>query len=165
MEGNVNLSRRNLLRGKKASTPAPVRLPWTISERVFTAGCTRCEQCISACETEIIIKGSNGYPEIDFSKGECTFCEACVEACELPLFTETTSTPWQLSISLDSNCLANNEVYCQSCRDVCDQSAIKFSYLKTAIPKPEILLDACNSCGACVSTCPQQSIKITTGPN
>jgi ferredoxin-type protein NapF len=162
MDSQVNLQRRNLLRGRKVDTPPAVRLPWTLSEQVFTDKCTRCSDCINVCEENIIIKGSNGYPEIDFNLGECTFCQACVDTCQQPLFIEDKNEkPWDLAISLKDNCFTKSGVFCQSCRDVCDQRAINFTYTNSAIPEPSLDADLCVGCGACVSTCPQQSITLS----
>lgn len=69
-----------------------------------------------------------------------------------PAFTAT--------ITIDEQCLAANSIYCQSCRDVCDENAITFDFFSQSIPTPEINNDACTSCGACISSCPQSAIHI-----
>jgi len=160
----VDLARRNLFRGKKASTPSAIRLPWVINEQVFTNSCTQCGDCVTSCEENIIVKGSGGFPEIDFSKGECSFCQKCVDVCEQPLFVDKrdeNSPPWQLNIAIKNNCLAMNQVVCQSCQDCCEPEAITFKYLQSSIPQPQMELDKCNGCGACVSICPQSAIELT----
>ena len=55
----------------------PQRPPWALNEFLFVDQCTRCNECITACEEEIIIRADGGFPEIDFNRGECTFCELC----------------------------------------------------------------------------------------
>lgn len=160
----VDLARRNFFRGKIKSTPAAIRLPWVINETHFIDGCTQCGDCITSCEENIIVKGDGGFPEIDFSKGECTFCQKCIEVCEQPLFIderEDSQTAWQLDIKIKSNCLAMNQVVCQSCQDSCETEAISFKYIHSKIPQPQIELDKCNGCGACVSICPQNAIELT----
>ena len=54
-----------------------------------------------------------------------------------------------------------NQVVCQSCQDTCETEAISFKYIHSKIPQPQIELDKCNGCGACVSICPQNAIELT----
>jgi ferredoxin-type protein NapF len=160
----VDLARRNFFRGKIKSTPSAIRLPWVINEQHFIDGCTQCGDCATSCEENIIIKGDGGFPEIDFAKGECSFCQKCIDVCEQPLFIgdrEDNQTAWQLNIEIKGTCLAMNQVVCQSCQDSCETEAISFKYLTSKTPQPQIELDKCNSCGACVSICPQNAIELT----
>lgn len=167
MEKLANPARRQLFRGKVQKTNV-LRLPWVISDAVFIEQCTQCQACVSACETKIIVRDEQGFPRIDFSKGECTFCNKCIESCDEPLFSlpiETTvqQKPWPVAFDISNNCLAKNNIYCQSCRDECEPNAIKFTYhnagITTSIPQPNINLDDCTQCGACISTCPQTAIS------
>lgn len=163
MDSNVNLSRRELFRGKIRKDV--LRLPWVISEKVFTDNCTQCQDCISVCETKIITKDEQGFPTIDFSLGECTFCNKCIDTCEQSLFINANERikPWPITLQIKDNCLAKNDVYCQSCRDECEPSAISFSHFingnTSVIPQPSINNDDCTQCGACLSTCPEQAIE------
>lgn len=165
METVVNPSRRRLFRGKIAQEHV-LRLPWVVSEAAFLSQCDQCQDCISVCETQIITKDSQGFPKIDFSKDECTFCNKCVDACEKPMFVpeeerqNNSTQPWPARIDISNKCLATNNIFCQSCQDVCETRAIKFHLLTSGVPKPELTLDNCTSCGACVSTCPQDAIKF-----
>jgi ferredoxin-type protein NapF len=143
----------------------PQRPPWALSESLFTDKCTRCNECISACEEEIIFIGDGGFPEIDFSRGECTFCEACVESCKPDaLLKQTDNQAFYFNITIDDSCLAKQKTHCQSCKDACDTRAITMPWPKGvssgAIQTPEINIEDCTSCGACVSICPSASISI-----
>lgn len=158
----VDLRRRNFMRAKKVSTPPPIRLPWTADETLFTRGCTQCGKCQSACEENIIIKGDGGFPEINFAAGECTFCQKCVVACDEPLFNAFDTQPWQLDIEITSSCLTTKQVHCQICQDSCETEAIIFKHLHASVPQPNITLNDCNGCGACVSVCPEFAIKLST---
>ena len=168
MEQVANRSRRQLLKGRfKAQFEQPaIRLPWVISETVFTAGCTQCNQCIEHCETQVIKRDQYGYPYLDFTQAECTFCGECERQCQQPLFVDTNSRKgdkaWPAIIDISEKCLAKNQIYCQSCRDVCDTRAIQFAFVDSAIPTPTLDVNDCTLCGACVSTCPQNSISIKT---
>ena len=167
MENITNPARRNLLRGRiaKSTIEPKIRLPWIKSESTFVDKCTQCEACITSCESKIILKDEFGYPKVDFYKGECTFCQKCVESCEQPLFINRQDfdqkAAWPTTISIANSCLATNSIYCQSCRDECETSAITFKYVDSSIPVPNIEMNDCTLCGACVSKCPQSSIKIS----
>lgn len=157
---------------KKTTAPEllPQRPPWALNESLFTDQCTRCNECINVCEEEIIFKGDGGFPEVDFHRGECTFCEDCLKACEPEaLFKQADALldqqAFYFEITIDDSCLAKQKTHCQSCKDVCDPGAISMPWPKDvsagAIQTPEIAIADCTSCGACVSTCPSQSIRIT----
>lgn len=164
---NISLSRRNLLRGKfsaaqgSLTSQTAVRLPWSISEQHFTDHCSRCNDCINACPQNIIVKGSGGFPEINFALGECTFCQDCVVSCNVPLFTDiATTTPWPYKAVINDKCLAQNNVHCQSCQDSCEPYAIKFAPRLGGVSQPKIELLDCTGCGGCVSICPTNAISI-----
>tara|TARA_R110001583_G_scaffold34122_1_gene114830 strand:+ start:1962 stop:2609 length:648 start_codon:yes stop_codon:yes gene_type:complete len=194
---NIDHSRRAFFRRPSALIAKPVkevdssanswlpqRPPWALQEATFVDQCTRCHECIVACEENIIFIGDGGFPEIDFNRGECTFCEACVDTCKpSALFkqdrqvkqdqpvTETEQQAFYFDIKIDDSCLAKQKIHCQSCKDVCDPRAITMPWPKKvtsgAIQAPEINIADCTSCGACISTCPSQSISINpiTSPN
>jgi ferredoxin-type protein NapF len=72
-----------------------------------------------------------------------------------------TQSPWPAQLSIQSNCLAQNEIYCQSCRDACEFEAIEFAFTHSSIPKPSIKAQDCTQCGACIASCPQNAIELT----
>ncbi|MDO6446370.1 ferredoxin-type protein NapF [Colwellia sp. 1_MG-2023] len=166
-----NPSRRRLFKGKIAKQPSLPRLPWVKSESSFTELCNQCGDCISVCETNIIKKDELGLPFVDFNTDECTFCGKCQEVCQQPLFLDKNIIesnqvqPWPGTITINQTCLAQNNIMCQSCQDVCDTRAILFSYKSSSIPEPSINLTDCNQCGACISTCPQQAITLNLANN
>ena len=174
MEKLANLSRRRLFRGEVKTTKA-LRLPWIISETVFIEKCTQCNRCVDACETQIIAPDKDGFPTVDFEKDECTFCMACHEVCEQPLFFHRGFNdqhlngkhrfkPWSFDLAITDQCLAKNDVVCQSCMDVCESGAIDFVFgqieTRHRIPRPEIINDDCTQCGACIASCPQTAIVL-----
>lgn len=162
-----NPSRRRLFRGKLSQQPPALRLPWIKSESTFNALCNQCGECVSACETNIIKTDELGFPFVDFSHDECIFCGKCQEVCHQPLFIDKNVIEadniqaWPATLTINNKCLAQNNVLCQSCQDVCDTRAITFSYKTSSIPVPSVNLTDCNQCGACISTCPQQAITLT----
>ncbi|QIM69399.1 ferredoxin-type protein NapF [Basfia succiniciproducens] len=137
-----------------------VRPPWTVAEAQFVADCTRCGDCIAVCETQILVKGVGDFPEVRFSRGECTFCMKCVEVCRQPVFRPTEEAAWQHKVEIQTGCLANNQVECRSCEDNCERRAIRFKREIGSVAKPQIDLELCNGCGACLSVCPVLAIKV-----
>ncbi|WP_076411130.1 ferredoxin-type protein NapF [Shewanella sp. UCD-KL12] len=154
---NINQSRRRLFNRKKSSA---IRPPWSKTDIEFTDICTRCDKCIKACETQILIRGDGGFPEINFANDECTFCKKCADICPEPVFNKTEQTPWESIALVLEPCLANKGIWCQSCKDACDARAISFKPGIGQAPKPIIDIDTCTGCGACVSPCPADAIKV-----
>jgi len=160
----VDLSRRQLFRGRVRAITPQQRMPWQVEEALFTDRCTRCEACIKACPEQIVVSGEGGFPTVDFRRGECTFCQACVEACPEPVFRKVTEQPWQQQAQIAESCLTQQGVMCRSCEDMCEPQAILFPPRRAAIAQPEIDTDLCNGCGACVSVCPSHAIAIVQEP-
>lgn len=154
----------------------PLRPPWSLEDDDFIEQCTQCRQCVDACEENIIKLADGGYPELDFNKGECTFCEACVNACETQFSESVVGADKQkaspalvknqglkafyFDLKIDDSCLSKQKISCQSCQEVCDSQSISMKWL-TSIPVPEISLEDCTGCGACVSICPSSSFKMS----
>ncbi|MCG8490544.1 MAG: ferredoxin-type protein NapF [Sneathiellales bacterium] len=169
----VALSRRRFLSGSirfAEKRPATERLylPWTTPESILSA-CTGCEACLQACPQKIIEKTASNRPTVNFAKGDCTFCEACCSVCEAPVFTlhETSANgmrnAWALKAGIEDTCLAFKGVQCGACQDHCDPRAILFKPRLRAISTPEISEIDCTGCGACVSVCPANSIRVDEG--
>ncbi|MBM7071976.1 ferredoxin-type protein NapF [Shewanella sp. 202IG2-18] len=162
MASGFSQNRRSLFRrglGQKRNDSA-IRPPWVNPEINFVDECTRCDKCIPVCETSIISRGDGGFPEISFKNGECTFCQNCVTACPENIFDTTQEAPWDVKASIQNSCLAHSGVWCQSCNDYCDVEAISFEYRVNQAPLPQINLDLCTGCGACLEPCPNDSISF-----
>lgn len=163
MEGSVNLSRRGFLRARPLTRRA-FRPPWALPEHDFLQSCTRCEKCIEVCPTEVVRRGDGGFPEVSFSHAECTFCGACVKHClpgALRQGAAADALPWPYRAMIGSTCLAQQDVVCRSCGDACELRAIRFRPRLGAAALPEIEMDVCTGCGACVGPCPAQAIAMT----
>lgn len=146
-------SRRDFLRARQPD-PQP-RLPWAVEN--WTDHCTRCGDCIKACEEAILVEADGGFPTIDFSLGGCSQCGACVSVCQSGVF-EKTSVLWPQTLRITDQCLPKQGVYCQSCRDGCEPQAISF-LIDRSIPQPIIDPEKCTACGMCISTCPTQAFQ------
>lgn len=155
------MNRRQFLRGVLQKKTAQVsRPPWAIDEASFIDRCTRCSDCIEACETGILRQGEGGYPTVDFAFGECTFCEACVNHCPSQALSREMSPPWRLMASVAEDCLAHRGIVCMSCRDQCPEQAITLQLRIANAALPVIDASRCNGCGACVAPCPSDAIRV-----
>ncbi len=155
------LSRRSLLKANFKSYQHAVRLPWVRNELEFVDGCTRCGDCITACSETIIIKGDGGFPELNFDRGECIFCTDCVQRCSEDLFTSLEDSPWSLKAVVTDDCLSHRNVVCVICKEQCETLAISFTPRAGSVSPPELNLEKCTGCGACVKPCPAQAIKLS----
>ncbi|KAG1658133.1 Ferredoxin-type protein NapF [Nymphon striatum] len=126
--------------------PVVVRPPYSVEETSFIETCNRCDDCISACPENIIIRGDGGYPEIDFKQGECTFCNRCADTCHVNAIQRGAKEPWALDISITSKCLSMNAVVCRACGDNCEAQAIRFQLKLGGVSEPQISLDDCTGC-------------------
>ncbi|MBD1388270.1 ferredoxin-type protein NapF [Neiella sp. HB171785] len=151
-----------MFRGK-ANAPLVVRPPHALAESQFTETCTRCEKCIAVCPTNIIVKGSGGFPEIDFGAGakECELCNKCVEACQDDALNAANEPVWRWQLTLNEQaCLPFQGVACRSCGEYCADSAIRFQPKIGGQFTPELILEACTGCGACIHPCPTNALQI-----
>jgi len=155
----INLSRRNLIRGRANSATLPLRPPGAVPEALFADQCTSCGDCIAICPQSIVFKGSAGYPEVDFRRGECTFCSRCIDICTEDALLRETQPPWRLEMRLTDACLAKQQVVCQTCGDACEAEAIRFRPQAGSVSLPLIDQDVCTGCGACITACPQDALR------
>lgn len=154
-------ARRQWMRGQFRPVP-PRRPPWARSEADFESACTRCDDCIEACPTNVLRRGDGGFPEFVAQGDGCTFCGDCVSACAPGALRRERpdAQPWLQYAVVGGPCLASRDVLCLSCADVCESRALRLRPALGGIPKPEIDVLACSGCGACVSPCPVGAITL-----
>ncbi len=160
----INENRRAFLRGKIfRHSSAVIRPPWIISFSWFSENCNCCNDCIAACPESILCMGDGGFPEVDFTKGECSFCEKCVTSCQQDVFQSLprdSKNAWSVKARIASSCLSLNGILCRACGDNCPAEAIHFQLLPGGISEPQINLENCNGCGACLYVCPENAVTL-----
>ena len=164
----TNVERRGFLRGDIKLRHLPIRPPWALPEEQFTLVCTRCNDCIAACDENLISVGSGGFPHIDFRSGGCTFCGDCVTACNPKALQGDRSDPssaWLLAVEVDTLCLAVNGGVCRTCCDLCEARAIRFQLEIGGRARPQVDQDLCTGCGSCISPCSVHALRLSIKPN
>ncbi len=154
------VSRRAFLRARFKPSDGVTRPPW--SSVNFLDVCERCDDCIKACEEQIIKRGDGGYPEIDFSEGGCTFCGSCKDACPYPAFDQSLNQPWQMIAGIGEKCLSARGIVCRACGDNCEARAIRFQLMTGGRAQATVDAEPCNGCGFCVAVCPENAIHMET---
>ncbi|MFV0360234.1 ferredoxin-type protein NapF [Tropicimonas sp.] len=125
--------------------------------------CDGCGDCIGACPEGIIVRDTRdagGRVRLDFARGACTFCEACIEACPTGALSGAGRETWTWVAQPQPNCLGLNAVFCRTCQDFCDHSALRFRPMPGGQARPQIDQNRCVGCGACVGCCPAGAITL-----
>jgi ferredoxin-type protein NapF len=156
-------SRRGFLRGGAGRGRPVQRPPWALEEALFVEVCTRCDACIDGCPEHILLRGSGGFPELDFRKGGCTFCGDCLEHCRPSALTRAVDPPFSATVVISEGCLTSQGVICRACGDECERRAIRFRLLVGGRADVTVVTEACNGCGACIRFCPADAIRVVPG--
>ena len=161
VKSRSSLSRGDLFRRAFGNSAPVLRPPWALPEEDFQDTCTTCDDCVSACPTDILTKARAGYPVVDFSFGECTFCGDCVTSCRPKALTRSgNQKPWTLFAVIGTTCLSIQGVTCRVCGEHCDAGAISFKLKPGGLATPLVNTPICTGCGACVSPCPVQAVSM-----
>lgn len=147
------------------------RPPGGQDESHLVSACIRCEKCYEACPRGVIVPahiedGLLGMrsPTLNFDENYCDYCAdenggvpLCVETCptealQLPADATAETVIIGLAVIDESQCLAYRDTGCRYCYDACPYEAIELS-TEGANPRPTVVEDKCNGCGACESVC------------
>lgn len=165
--------------------------PTTVPERVtsvvsppgsgsvarFTAACTACHLCVSACPSRVLVPslfafGVSGLmqPRMNFRVGHCNYdCTVCLNLCPTgairPLDVETKKLT-QLGVArfIKENCVVyTDNTNCGACSEHCPTKAVRMvPYLNTPEKRlviPEVEPGICVGCGGCEYACPTKPYK------
>lgn len=149
---------------KHAVTP-----PGAQSIERFTATCTGCHLCVSACPARVLAPAFLEYgiagmlqPRMDFAASYCTYeCTRCTEVCPtgalLPMgLADKKLVQVGAASFIRDNCIVHTEKKeCGACSEHCPTKAVKMvPYGTTKLLIPEVTPELCIGCGACEHACP-----------
>lgn len=152
-----------------------VRPPGGQDESHLVSACIRCERCYEVCPRKVIVPahiedGLLGMrsPMLSFDANYCDFCQEenggtplCCEVCPtdaLALSEGATADTTILGLAVIDQwqCLAYRETGCRECYDACCEAretpAIELTN-DASTPRPVVIAENCNGCGACESAC------------
>lgn len=147
------------------------RPPGGQDEAHLVSACIRCEKCYEVCPRRVIVPahiedGLLGMrsPTLNFDDDYCDYCQEenggdplCVRVCPteaLALVAGATVTTAIIGLAVidESQCLAYRDTGCRYCYDACPYEAIELTD-DARNPRPWVIADRCNGCGACESVC------------
>lgn len=135
----------------------------------FTATCTGCQLCVSACPARVLAPAFLEYglagmlqPRMDFAASYCTYeCTRCTDVCPtgalLPLaLSDKKLVQVGAASFIKENCIVHTEKKeCGACSEHCPTKAVKMvPYGTTRLVIPEVTPELCIGCGACEHACP-----------
>lgn len=150
--------------------PFPVlRPPGAIRESEFLAACTRCGDCLRACQPGAIrlapepLRGAAGTPVIDPLVAPCLLCEElpCIRACEPGALRP--EAPAQLGTALVQlhDCLNRLGSECSVCSERCPVPGA----IQILAGVPSVDASLCTGCGMCQHACPAPRNAVMILPN
>lgn len=157
-------SRRRFFRGTITRAVTATRPPWARPEEAFIENCTRCDDCIGACQERVLVRGAGGYPEADFKRAACTLCGECVKACTAGALSDDNvdgSSAWRHRARIGDSCLSLKGIVCRACGDACDAGAVRFRLMTGGRSQPLVDTDACTGCGGCLYVCPTDAVSFS----
>jgi polyferredoxin len=170
---------------KIVSTPAtipvcltnPVSPPGSMSIAHFTATCTACHLCVSACPSRVLVPSFLEFgflgmmqPRMNYNEGYCNFdCTICMNICPsgalLPLTTGRKKRT-QLGVAkfIKKNCVVyRDNTNCGACSEHCPTKAVTMvpypNRTRENLLIPEVTVEYCIGCGGCEHACPTEPHK------
>lgn len=153
--------------GRRYSLPIH-RPPGAVDEAAFLAGCTRCNDCITACPASAIVhapgrfREAAGTPMIDPHTSPCVMCEnmPCISACKPGALRADQPRKMGVAWIQTMACLSHIGSFCSVCSERCPvPGAVVLSG-----GRPTILADKCTGCGVCANVCPAPMNAIVIMP-
>ncbi len=177
----VNEPAKKIIQSKPTTIPVrvtcPVSPPGSGSIAHFTATCTACHLCVSACPSRVLVPstfefGLHGMmqPRMNFHTGHCNYdCTICLNVCPsgaiLPLAMEKKKLT-QLGVAkfIKENCVVyTDNTDCGACSEHCPTKAVNMVPYPNPVNKrlviPEVTPELCIGCGGCEHACPTKPYK------
>ena len=144
------------------------RPPGAVDEVSFLAGCTRCNECVTACPVSAIVhapprfREAAGTPMIDPHTSACIMCEdtPCITACKPGVLRLDQPRKMGVAWIQTMACLAHTGSFCTVCSERCPVP----DAIEVSAGKPTIRADVCTGCGVCASVCPAPANAIVVMP-
>ena len=155
----------------------PTSPPGSGSIARYTATCTACHLCVSACPSRVLAPSlfefglpSIMQPRMNFRTGHCNYeCTICMEVCPsgalVPLGVEQKKLT-QLGVAkfIKENCVVfTDNTACGACSEHCPTKAVDMVPYQNPANKdlkiPEMKADYCIGCGGCEHACPTKPYK------
>jgi ferredoxin-type protein NapG len=144
------------------------RPPGAVDEVSFLIGCTRCNECISACPVSAIVhaparfREAAGTPMIDPYTSACIMCEdtPCIAACKPGVLRADQPRKMGVAWIQTMACLAHTGSFCTVCSERCPVPGA----IEVTAGKPVIRADVCTGCGVCAGVCPAPTNAIVVMP-
>ena len=153
-----------LTRKERPARTVPVTPPGSVGLKYFTARCTGCQLCVSACPNQVLRSIDSGtsmlQPMLSFEHGFCRVnCVACTTVCPTGAIRPITAAE-KIAIQIgraivkQDLCIVNtDEVVCTACTRICAPGAI--TLVGNGERKvPAVDNERCTGCGACEYVCP-----------
>ncbi len=159
--------------GEKTGSAYPVMPPGSDSYWHYTANCTACHLCVSACPTHVLQPslfefGLSGIfqPKMDFSTSYCNFdCVLCGEVCPTAaIFPQKKEDKQRIQIGVSifvrNICVVvEKETACGACSEHCPTKAVEMVPYLDNLKIPRVDARICIGCGACEHACPVKPLK------
>lgn len=144
------------------------RPPGAVDERTFLAGCTRCNECVSACPVSAIVhaparfREAAGTPMIDPHTSACIMCEdtPCIAACKPGVLLADQPRKMGVAWIQTMACLAHSGSFCTVCSERCPAPGA----IEVSAGRPRIKESVCTGCGVCANVCPAPTNAIVVMP-
>jgi ferredoxin-type protein NapF len=170
------LGARRLGAARYRKSDTLLRPPGAVPEDRFAGLCIRCNNCVHACPTKIILPDTGhegglagfGAPIIRYDRDYkycLETCDACTQVCPTgaltPLPLEQKNKYIIGEALVDNNiCLtALGKKECDACELACPYDAVKITWDEAQYISYPVVNDKCVGCGACEVVCPTNPVR------
>jgi len=155
----------DLTRKQSPVRTVPITPPGSSGLPAFTAHCTSCQLCVSACPNQVLSSTADGtgmlQPSLSFERGFCRVnCVTCSEVCPTGAIRPITAagksaTQIGRPILDRARCIINTDkVQCTACSRICPTNALSLVGPNEGAKQLAIDAERCTGCGACEYVCP-----------
>ncbi|MFO0707369.1 MAG: 4Fe-4S dicluster domain-containing protein [Nitrospira sp.] len=144
----------------KPEAPAPVlrkdwlRPPGAVEEALFLDRCTKCGDCVKACDPgAIVCHAGDGSPIIFADQSPCLLCEdlPCIAACAVDALSAVDDVrELRLGTAIVSQRLCTAGQGCHACVSKCPTDALTMDFSEMRLV---VSSEQCVGCGICEHVC------------